>query len=131
MNDERSRKGLNFLAALKSLEAFVGEANPLSELDVAGVLKGFEFTFETCWKFLKFQLGEEGLEATSPRTTLKAAFAQGWLGDESVWIQMLEHRNLAVHTYNRALANEIYNAVCRSYLPAFQTLSKKRLYSVP
>jgi hypothetical protein len=64
MNDEKSKKGLNFLAALKSLEAFVGEANPSSELDVAGVLKGFEFTFETCWKLLKFQLGEEGLEAT-------------------------------------------------------------------
>jgi nucleotidyltransferase substrate binding protein (TIGR01987 family) len=126
MKDESSRKRENFNLALRSLSEFARDADPANSLHTAGLIKGFEFAYETCWKHLKQRLEGVGLTASSPRAVFKLAFAQGWIDDETLWLSMLEHRNLTVHTYNRELAREIFEAVVARYLPEFQ-----RLESVP
>ncbi|MDA9538788.1 MULTISPECIES: HI0074 family nucleotidyltransferase substrate-binding subunit [Bradyrhizobium] len=74
------------------------------ELVFEGTIHRFEVTIELMWKTLKRALEYEGLQPKTPRETLKEAFRIGWLNDETVWIDMLEHRNTTSHQY---LAEEL------------------------
>ncbi len=64
------------------------------------LVKRFEFTYEMAWKALKRYLDYLGLEASSPRAVFREAYAQGILKDESVWLDMIEMRNLSSHVYD-------------------------------
>ena len=59
-----------------------------------------ELVFEgTIWKTLKRALEFEGLSPKTPRDSVKEAFRIGWLHDEAVWLDMLDHRNTTSHAY--------------------------------
>jgi hypothetical protein len=45
----------------------------------------------------------------------------GLLTQDEVWVQMVQDRNLSVHTYNEGLANQLYARLPR-YLPAYRQL---------
>ncbi len=81
------------------------ESNPLW-LD--GTIQRFEFTIELAWRALKKQLAHEGIDTRTPREALERAFQSGWLGDEETWLKLLSDRNLTAHTYNQAVARQIY-----------------------
>ena len=52
--------------------------SPPSPIQSDAVLQRFEFTFELAWKALRIYLAEqEGIDVSSPKGTLKAAFKQG------------------------------------------------------
>jgi nucleotidyltransferase substrate binding protein (TIGR01987 family) len=74
------------------------------ELVFEGTIHRFEVTIELMWKTLKRALEHEGLQPKTPRETLKEAFRIGWIDQETVWIDMLEHRNTTSHQY---LAEEL------------------------
>ena len=75
--------------------------SPVSRLEQAGCIQYFEFCFELAWKVLKSLAAYHGLAgAESPRGALRVAFGQGWLGDESIWLEMLDCRNRMSHTYS-------------------------------
>ena len=57
---------------------------------------------------MKAYVEESGLEAFSPRDSLRAAFQVGVIQDSPEWFRMLEDRNLTSHTYNEATAETIY-----------------------
>jgi nucleotidyltransferase substrate binding protein (TIGR01987 family) len=88
-----------------------------SELEAAGLVQCFEFTFELTWKTLKDYLTEEGFDLQSPRDTLKQAFEAGYLENGHAWIEMLEQRNLLTHTYDEEQAKAAIDLICNSYLP--------------
>lgn len=67
-------------------------------LDLA--VKRFEFAFEMGWKASKRGLDFLGIDCRSPRGCIQEAFAQGLLGDEAVWLNMIEMRNLTSHAYD-------------------------------
>ena len=46
----------------------------------------------------------EGIEAATPRETLRHAFRAGWLTDEAAWLQMLRDRNETSHLYDEETA---------------------------
>ena len=77
-------------------------------LAVDGTVRRFEFSFELAWKAIKDALAAEGIEEQTPRSVLRAAFAAGWLPDETAWLDMLDDRNLTSHTYEEALALALY-----------------------
>lgn len=83
--------------------------NPLA---VDGTIQRFEFTFELAWKAMKDALAAEGVEAKTPKSALRGAFAVGWLDDEEAWLQMLDDRNLSSHVYREEVAAEIYDRIC-------------------
>jgi nucleotidyltransferase substrate binding protein (TIGR01987 family) len=64
---------------------------------------------------LKVFLEFEGQEASTFRQTLKEGFRIQWIADESGWHQMLEDRNQTLHTYQEALADEIYSRLPEHY----------------
>lgn len=77
-----------------------------SELEVAGLVQTYEFTFELCWKTLKDKLTFEGYEVNSPREVIKKAFEMSLLTDVDLWMEALESRNLFSHTYDSAIAEQ-------------------------
>ena len=68
-------------------------------LDLA--VKRFEFTYEMSWKAIRRCLDFLGIEAKYPRACFKEAYAIGLLTNESVWLEMIEQRNLTSHVYNQ------------------------------
>ena len=66
---------------------------------------------ELYWKTLTRMLEEEGVRSGTPRETIRAAFAAGWLDDEERWLDLLKDRNLTSHTYQEPLALEIYRRI--------------------
>ncbi len=96
------------------------------------VIQRFEFSLELSWKAIKKYLNSEGvLEATTPKQTIKEAFAKGVLDNAKPWIDMLNDRNLTSHTYSQNMANEIYINITENYFDemktVFEMLSKKEI----
>jgi nucleotidyltransferase substrate binding protein (TIGR01987 family) len=72
-------------------------------------IQRFEFCIELCWRMLKARLLLEGLDARSPRATLREAYSVGWIDNEELWIAMMKDRNLTVHTYKQQVALEVWS----------------------
>ena len=99
-------------------------AQPENEFIRDSVIQRFEFCFELGWKMLRLKLLEEGIEANTPRSTIREAVAAGFLDDGNQWSQMLQKRNETSHTYDEALAREVYAFACQAALPLFQQLAE-------
>jgi nucleotidyltransferase substrate binding protein (TIGR01987 family) len=104
--------------ALTRLEGAL--AQPVNEFVRDSAIQRFEFTFELFWKSLKAYAEESGLEAYSPRDSVRTAFQLGVIQEHPDWFRMLEDRNLTSHTYNEATAETIY-----SHLPAYLRLIRE------
>lgn len=97
-----------------------GVAKAEDELDKDGVIQRFEFTFELFWKALKIFLGSKGIEAKTPKDSLKEAFKIGWLKEEKVFLDMLEDRNKTSHIYDKETSEEIFVRIKNNYLDAIK-----------
>lgn len=111
-------------AVIKLKEALEEDlSNPLL---YDGVMQRFEFTYELAWKLMKLYLEFEGIATVnSPRTAFKEAYAAGVITDGEIWMDMINARNLTVHTYNEQMAKEIYNKVKDKYYPVFAAFKSK------
>ena len=79
-----------------------------SDLEKAGTIQYFEFTYELSWKMLRRLLKERGQELNSPKTVLRAAAQEGLIEQPELWFEFTEDRNNTVHSYNKAVANDIF-----------------------
>lgn len=108
------------LARLREAAAEPAE-NPLA---IDGTIQRFEFVIEPYWKALRRLLAADGIATATPRESLQAAFAAGWLDNETLWLQLLRDRNETSHTYNEATARRIYANV-RAALPELERTYEK------
>ena len=108
--------------------------NTFAELDLASgdpiirdaAIQRFEYTFEATWKAAQAVLRERfGVAPASPKPVIRASLENGLLdeGEARQALAMVDHRNLTAHTYNEALANEIFAA-----LPAYRRLLAEWLH---
>jgi nucleotidyltransferase substrate binding protein (TIGR01987 family) len=97
-------------------------AQPVNEFVRDSSIQRFEFTFELFWKSLKAYAEESGLEAFSPRDSIRIAFQLGVIQESPEWFRMLEDRNLTSHTYNEATADSSY-----SHFPTYTRLVRQAL----
>lgn len=75
----------------------------------AGYIQYFEFCFELAWKSIKVIANDQGIQnINSPKACLKEAFKQEWINDEEVCLEMLNSRNIMVHTYSERDALIVY-----------------------
>lgn len=101
-----------------------GAAEAQDELDRDGVIQRFEFCFELLWKTLKIFLLSKGIDVRSPKDSLKAAFAQGWITDEEAFLDMLADRNRTSHIYSREEAQNVFDRVRNQYVPLIDALAR-------
>lgn len=90
------------------------------ELEKDGVIQRFEFTVELFWKTLKILLQEQGVTVRTPREILQEAFRIEWLGEEKLFLDMMEDRNRTSHIYKREMAEEIYQRIKSRYVEALE-----------
>ena len=111
---DRLRGLANVERALAELEGYA--ALPIANRrDKAGLIQGFEFTFELFWKLFVKLAPSAGIEAKSPREALMAGAQLRLIepAEQSHWTQMLLDRTQTSHTYNADLAEEIVGRVSR------------------
>ena len=97
------------------------------------VVKAYEFSFELSWKTRKDLLAYEGIDAARPREVLREAFSYGLLQNDQLWIDMLEQRNLMIHTYDEERARRALKLITESFQPAIHQLCDQlgRLWKTP
>jgi nucleotidyltransferase substrate binding protein (TIGR01987 family) len=118
---KREQKRDNFERALKQFEDFC-ESPITRPIEVAGLIQGFEFTFELAWKLLNVLCGLKGVEVSGPRDTLKAAYSLSLVTDEQSWLAMLEDRNLTTHRYDEEFVNRLKQLLLTVYRQRFAEL---------
>jgi nucleotidyltransferase substrate binding protein (TIGR01987 family) len=96
----------------------------LSLLEKEGVARRFGAALQSAWKTLKDYLQYQGMEISpvTPRSVIKAAFSAKTIGDGQVWIDMIDHRNLLSHTYDRKVFEQAVDTLHTRYLTAFEEL---------
>lgn len=124
MTPRLTQKLANLKRALNELNDYCKITNP-SKVERAGIIQGFEFTFELFWKTFKAAAEEQGSRVDSPKGALKKAYQSQLIDDESLWLQMLNDRNETSHIYNEALAVAIYGRIVHQYLGAFHKAATK------
>jgi nucleotidyltransferase substrate binding protein (TIGR01987 family) len=92
----------------------------LSKIERDAAIQRFEFTFEATWKAVQRHLEVvEGVIAGSPKACVRSSRDVGVLDDEqaTLALEMVDDRNLSVHTYDEALAERI-----RLRIPSYASL---------
>jgi nucleotidyltransferase substrate binding protein (TIGR01987 family) len=84
---------------------------PKTEFIRDAAIQRFEFSFELGWKSIQALAKLEGQETTSPRTAISVALRNGWIQDESLWLDMLDARNLTSHTYHEGTAEQVFKGL--------------------
>ena len=101
--------------ALASLQEVLAIRSPsLLERDAA--IQRFEYTVEAIWKAAQRYLDvTQGLSAGSPKAAVRFSRQIGLLSDQQAThaLEMIDDRNLTVHTYNEELAEHIYSRLPR------------------
>ena len=118
----------NYARALKTLRnaAELAAQRPLSELEMQGLIQGFEFTHELAWNLLKDFLEAQGIAGLiGSRDAIRTAFKNGLLADGETWMEMIKARNLSSHTYQQDLAQRIATDILTRFYPAFVALELK------
>jgi nucleotidyltransferase substrate binding protein, HI0074 family len=92
----------------------------LSELERAGVIQYYQFTFELAWKTLKDFMEDRGIDAKFPRDVIKEAFRYGLIEDGELWLEILQKRNLMAHTYDESMAEIAYRLIRDRFIAALK-----------
>jgi nucleotidyltransferase substrate binding protein (TIGR01987 family) len=118
----------NYQRALASLTAAVelSRQRALSDLEQQGLIQAFEFTHELAWNCLRDYLRYQGEQnITGSRDATRRAFSVGLISDGEQWMDMIANRNRTSHTYNKATAVLISEAVIEHYHPLFIELANR------
>ncbi len=84
----------------------------------------FMYCYELTWKNLRRLLRAREIEASSPVSTFRSAFAEGWIENKKLYEKMIEDRNIVTHEYFEEKAVEIYSRL-PAYLKEMKSLSQK------
>jgi len=97
----------SFEKAVQRLGEVLKEKKTTINRDAA--IQRFEFTVELAWKVIQKFLKNQEIVCRSPKECLQEAFRFGLIKDDACWLEMLQDRNLTVHTYNEETINDIYS----------------------
>jgi nucleotidyltransferase substrate binding protein (TIGR01987 family) len=99
------------------------ESNKNDEIAQMALVQAFEFTYELAWKTMKDYLEFEGFDTIiNSRQTIRTAFKAGLISDAEKWMDMIEKRNLASHTYNENVLEESVEFIHLEFFPLAQKL---------
>ncbi|EKY01374.1 nucleotidyltransferase substrate-binding family protein [Selenomonas sp. oral taxon 138 str. F0429] len=126
MTVERIRlKEEDYHRALLRLQTALKKEADLDDMYLDATIQRFEFCFELAWKLMKAILEYEGIEANSPRSSIREGWKQGLISDAEEWLDMMEKRNLSSHTYDENVARDIYHEVRERYADLLEVLDRR------
>ena len=102
--------------AIHSLEEAVESPMNQNRLNIDASIKRFEYSFELFWKLLKRIFSLQGRSLQFPKEILQLAYSAGLIDQEQIWLQMLQDRNMTVHTYDEEYADKVYDRI-KGYCP--------------
>ena len=117
----------NFESALSQLEDGIAyyNTNPVNIVK-EGVVQRFEFTHELAWKVMKDFLEYEGVTGiVASRGATREAFNKNLISNGQEWINMIDSRNDAVHTYNTDILEIEFTKIVSTYLNLFKAFQQK------
>jgi nucleotidyltransferase substrate binding protein (TIGR01987 family) len=115
----------NFSKALSQMEKFIVKGPDLNEMEIQGMIKSFEYTFELAWNLVKDYYEYQGVtDIQGSRDAFRLAFNRGLFSDGENWMKMIISRTKTTHTYNEETANEIADAIKSRYFFMFKELHK-------
>jgi nucleotidyltransferase substrate binding protein (TIGR01987 family) len=98
----------------------------LSDLEKQGMIQGFEFTFELAWNVMKDYLEEQGITGIiGSKGAIRHAFSNGIIEDGQVWMDMIEGRNLAAHSYDEETAKKLVKSITDVFYNHLAALAEK------
>lgn len=113
----------------RTLERYETDTN--DEIFQMALVQAFEFTFELAWNTMKDYLENEGYDAVeNSKQTIRTAFQAELITDAEKWMDVIQKRNLASHTYNSVILKETVNYIQNEFYPLAGKLYedfKKRL----
>jgi nucleotidyltransferase substrate binding protein (TIGR01987 family) len=87
------------------------------------LVQAFEFTYELAWNTMKDFLENEGYdEVKNSKQTIRTAFKAELISDAEQWMEMIQNRNLASHTYNAVILEETVVYIHDEFFPLVRKL---------
>ena len=95
-----------------------------TDLERAGLVQTFMFTYELSWKTLQALLAFVGFMVDSPRETIRRAFEAGYLdeGDCEAFLRALDTRNRLSHIYTADDARFAEDSIKGEFLAVLRRL---------
>jgi len=123
----RKQRFSNYEKAYKKLsDAVKLEGDNPPDIIKEGIIQRFEFTHELAWKVMKDYLEYEGIQnITGSRSATKAFFNQNIIHEGQSWMNMIESRNLTVHTYQDSILEQEFHKTIDEYTPLFNAFLEK------
>ncbi|WP_440615520.1 HI0074 family nucleotidyltransferase substrate-binding subunit [Cysteiniphilum sp. 6C5] len=102
-----------------------------SEAYQMALIQGFEIIIELSWKVLKDYLENEGFqEVSTPKTVIRQAYQSNIIDQGELWLEALQLRNLASHTYDETTTKIMLTFIVDKYLKLvtqlYQTLESQQ-----
>ncbi len=94
----------------------------LSDIEKRGVIQAFEYTYELAWNVIKDFQKETGSEdIIGSKDAFQWAF-KSKLVSTDILLKTIKSRQLTSHSYNKEVADEIYNNIIELYYDGFKEL---------
>ncbi len=112
----------------KALNSLLGDIQlatdrELSGIEKRGVIQAFKSTHELAWNVIKdFQKETESEDIIGSKDAFQWAF-KSKLVSTDVLLKTAKSRKLTSHSYNKKVANEIYNDIIELYYDGFKELA--------
>lgn len=119
-----TQRAQNLKKAFSQLEIAVMRSD-YDELQTAGLIQTFEFTFELVWKLLKDICDGEGFTLASPRDIIRQSSQLGLINNPQILLDALEKRNIMTHTYNEQMAQQAVSMIRNSFEPEIRATLQK------
>ena len=125
-DERRWRQRLeSFGAALARLDEACEQAS-YTNLERAGLVQTFAFSYELGWKVLKDLLFHEGHDLNSPREVIRRSFESGYIGEDDceTFLDAVGKRNTLSHAHRDEVAREAEALIKGRYHPMLRRLRR-------
>lgn len=116
----------NYSKAVKRLTD-AAQQGEYTDLERAGLIQIFEFTFELAWKTLKDILDYEGFDVASPRSVIRTSLEANYITSDECeqLLSALGKRNLLAHTYDENTSLEAERLIVEEYQPLMLAICQR------
>jgi nucleotidyltransferase substrate binding protein (TIGR01987 family) len=118
----------NYKKALSHLVFAVEYAknSAINDIVLLSVIKAFELSFELAWNVMKDFLSMKGITGIiGSKDSVRHAFKEELIPNGQAWMDMIDDRNLATHSYSEETAESIVRNVIEQYFAELMAFAGK------